>query len=97
MTARTPDTDGPEFARARQAGDRRHLATSELVSIAMLVLQFGALVWGASALKSSVDELRVTMVEMTHQIRDTQGTVNGLSIDVGILKDRSKLTAGPQR
>lgn len=96
MTHRAPPDSG-EFETPRRPGDRRHLSTSEFVSLVMLALQFGALVWGAATLKSSVDELRVTMSEITRQIRDTQSMVNGLTVDVGILKDRSKLPPGSIR
>ena len=43
------------------------------------VIQLAFLIWGASAIKSSVDTLAVTM-------REVQTDVNALKVDVGVLK-----------
>jgi len=84
-----PHTEDDDDTIPRQRGDRRHWSTTEVISVAMLLLQFAAIVWGASQLKASVDGLQTTMVEMSRQVKESQATVNELSIDVGILKDRS--------
>ena len=68
--------------------NRRRLTTMEMVSIAMLLLQFGVLVWGASALKSATDQNTVAVRELTSTVKDVQAVTNALSVDVGILKDR---------
>lgn len=85
MTQISIDDDTEEH---RHRGERRHVSVSEVATILMLVVQFGALIWGASALKSSVDELRISMIETSRQSRETQTTINQLTLDVGILKDR---------
>lgn len=69
--------------------DRRRPSGMELVPIAMLVLQLAALIWGAGALKTSVDELRETMRAMSVNVKEVQTTTTALSIDVGILKAQS--------
>lgn len=67
----------------RQPGDRRRIALNDVAMIVGLMIQLAAIVWGASALKSSVDSLRETMAIMTAQIHETQAVVNSLSVDVG--------------
>ncbi len=69
--------------------DRRRPTTAEMVPIAMLVLQLAALIWGAGALKGSVDNLRETMREMAGTVKEVQATTTTLSIDVGVLKAQS--------
>lgn len=91
-----PDLADDEIPEQRHRGERRHVSIAEVVSIMMLVIQFGALVWGASALKSSVDDLRVTMSETSRQSRETQSTINQLTLDVGILKDRVYKQGAPR-
>ncbi len=70
-------------------GNRRRVTTMEAVSIAMLLIQFGILVWGASALKSSTDQNTAAVRELTDASEKTEVVINALSIDVGILKDRT--------
>lgn len=73
----------------RNAGlvyDRRHVSLPALIAIITLILQLGALVWGAATLKSSVDNLSVLAREMQKDIRNVQTDMSALKVDVGILK-----------
>ncbi len=53
------------------------------------VLQLAALIWGAGALKGSVDNLRETMREMAGTVKEVQTTTTTLSVDVAVLKAQS--------
>lgn len=70
--------------------NRRRITPMEMVSIIMLLLQFAALIWGASALKSSVDGLQSGVVGLSATVQELQRSTNVLNVEVGILKDRVK-------
>lgn len=72
----------------RSPGDRRHPSLTEIAVIVGLSVQLAAIVWGASALKSAVDSLQATMITMSSQMRETQGAVVDLKVDVGVLKNQ---------
>lgn len=72
----------------RSPGDRRHPSLTDVAVIVGLSVQLAAIVWGASALKSSVDSLRDTMVTMSQQMKETQNTVVDLKVDVSVLKNQ---------
>lgn len=82
-----------EHSSDRRTGERRHMSVTEVVSIFVLILQFGALVWGAAKLSSSVDQLSVAMREIRDDVRDTNKKVETLSIDVGVLKNSKEVKA----
>lgn len=83
MTSPDDEIDTP-----RRPGDRRHMSVSDVATLIGLMISVATIVWGASAIKSSVDSLREAMVLMTAQVKETQTVVNRLSVDVGILQDR---------
>lgn len=67
----------------RQPGDRRRISLSEVSPWIGLVVTFATFVWGASAIKSSVEALREAVVVLTAEFHETKATVNAQSIDIG--------------
>lgn len=78
-----------DIASSRQRGDRRHASVSTIVAIFMLVIQLATLVWGASALHSSVNEVAHAVHEVGVTMHEQQQQINTLNVNVGVLRDRS--------
>lgn len=68
--------------------DRRHLSLPAVIAIFTLILQLGALVWGAATLKAAVEGLGITAKELQTDMRTLQSDVGILKVDVGVLKAR---------
>ena len=72
----------------QRKGERRHPQISDLLSLILLVLQFGALVWGASAIKSSVDQLKEAVAELKIQSKSNYDKIVETRTEVEILRSR---------
>ena len=69
-------------------GDRRHVPLSQVATLVMLALQLAALVWGAATLKSSVDQLKVTVEDIGAEMKVNRARITGLELEQAIIRDR---------
>lgn len=73
--------------------DRRHLSIRELAMIGTLLLNFGALVWGAATLTSTVSELKTATQQLNTTVQRMSDDLTSLKVEynarLGILEDRS--------
>ncbi len=72
MTTQTDDT---------QMTERRHLSLRDVAIMVTLLLNFGALVWGAAKMSSTVGTLEQTTVKLDGTLGQLTGNLTRIQID----------------
>ena len=70
--------------------NQRRVSTAEVTAVIVLVIQLGALIWGAATLSAAVTSLSTTATDMKSDIKQVQTDVNTLKVDVSVLKSQGQ-------
>lgn len=67
------------------------MTTTEMVAVAGLVINAGAIVWGAAKLSSAVTHLEKTVIEIKAIVMSMQETVHNMIGRIWVIEDRLQI------
>lgn len=74
-------------------GERRQITLREIAMMVTLLLNFGALVWGAATISNTVNSLKGTVQDLNLTVRTITADMNQIKMDYNarlrVLEDRN--------